>query len=271
MLLASATTLPLLLAAAGCRSSDAFAGPDPLAGRPHPAPDVVTLQAVIAAEETLIGLYRTAISGDSGTARLRPLLAQHQQHLIQLRARLIVPAGVPTGPASPSSPARTTSPSARATSPARGRVTRARLRTAERASATNLMRRLAVVEPALAAAPGLDQLTAVCEAFFCHVERRTFPGGCFMAGAALELGNRPGPLRELIDEFQARFGALLRGFAATAVHRNELPADEDPGRLAFELNGIMLAADTNFVLHDDPAVLELARQIVHQRLGAAGG
>ena len=127
-----------------------------------------------------------------------------------------------------------------------------------------------VVQPALAAAPGLDQLTAVCEAFFCHVERRTFPGGCFMAGAALELGNRPGPLRELIDEFQARFGALLRGFAATAVHRNELPADEDPGRLAFELNGIMLAADTNFVLHDDPAVLDLARQIVHQRLGVGG-
>jgi AcrR family transcriptional regulator len=124
-----------------------------------------------------------------------------------------------------------------------------------------------VVQPALAAAPGLGQLTAVCEAFFAHVERRTSPGGCFMAGAALEMGNRPGPLREVIDEFQARFGTLLRGFAATAVHRNELPSQENPDRLAFELNGIMLAADTNFVLHDDPAVLDLARQIVHQRLG----
>jgi hypothetical protein len=28
----------------------------------------------------------------------------------------------------------------------------------------------------------------------------------------------------------------------------------------------MLAADTNFVLHYDPAVLNLARQIVRQRL-----
>jgi AcrR family transcriptional regulator len=128
-----------------------------------------------------------------------------------------------------------------------------------------------VVQPALAAAPGLDQLTAVCEAFFAHVERRTSPGGCFMAGAALELGNRPGPLREVIDEFQARFGTLLRGFAAAAVHRNELASDENPDRLAFELNGIMLAADTYFVLHDDPAVLDLARQIVHQRLGVTGG
>ena len=29
----------------------------------------------------------------------------------------------------------------------------------------------------------------------------------------------------------------------------------------------MLATDTNFVQHDDPAVLDLARQIVRQRLG----
>ena len=36
---------------------------------------------------------------------------------------------------------------------------------------------------------------------------------------------------------------------------------------AFELNGIILAADTNFVLRDDPAVLDLARQVVYRRLG----
>ena len=34
MLAASAAALPALLATAGCRSSDVFAGPDPLAGRP---------------------------------------------------------------------------------------------------------------------------------------------------------------------------------------------------------------------------------------------
>ena len=123
-----------------------------------------------------------------------------------------------------------------------------------------------VVQPALAAPAGLGQLTAVCEAFFEHLERHTFPGGCFLASAALEVGIRPGPVKDLIASFQSRFGDLIRGFAAAALARNELPADEDPGRLAFELNGIMLAADTNFVLHDDPAVLTLARQIVHQRL-----
>jgi AcrR family transcriptional regulator len=125
-----------------------------------------------------------------------------------------------------------------------------------------------VVQPALAAPPGLAQLTAVCEAFFAHLERRTFAGGCFMASAAL--GTRPGPVNELISEYQSEFGVLLRGFAATALAQGELPGSEDPGRLAFELNGIILATDTNFVLHDDPAVLALARQIIRQRLGAWG-
>src|SRR5580658_9773757 len=74
-----------------------------------------------------------------------------------------------------------------------------------------------IVQPALAAPPGLAQLTAVCEAFFAHLERRTFPGGCFMAGAALEMGTRPGPVNDLITAHQSEFGRLLRGFAATAL------------------------------------------------------
>jgi hypothetical protein len=146
-LLASAAALPLLLATAGCRSSDVFTGPDPLAGRPSPAPDVVTLAAVIAAEESLIGLYRTALAGDSAAAArghdLLALVAQHEQHLTRLRARLIQPPAAATAVASPR-------PSAKASAAAPARVTIARLRTAERASTAGLVRRLATVEPALA-------------------------------------------------------------------------------------------------------------------------
>jgi AcrR family transcriptional regulator len=124
-----------------------------------------------------------------------------------------------------------------------------------------------VVTPALAAPAGLAQLAAVCEAFFAHLARRTFPGGCFFAGAALEMGTRPGPVKEAVAGFQSGFVSLLRGFVATAIEQGELPPGEDPGQLAFELNGIILAADTNFVLHDDPTVLDLARQVVRRRLG----
>jgi AcrR family transcriptional regulator len=128
-----------------------------------------------------------------------------------------------------------------------------------------------VVQPALAAPPGRAQLVAVCEAFFDYLRRRTFPGGCFFAAAALEMGTRPGPVKKRVAALQAGFDALIRGFAATALEQHELPAREDPDRLAFELHGIMLAADTSFVLHDDPTVLDLAGQIVRQRLGVDDG
>jgi tetracycline repressor-like protein len=84
------------------------------------------------------------------------------------------------------------------------------------------------------------------------------------------MGTRPGPVKEAVAGFQAGFVDLLRGFAATAIEQHELSPDEDPRVLAFELNGIILAADADFVLHDDPAVRDLARQVVHRRLGLDG-
>jgi AcrR family transcriptional regulator len=128
-----------------------------------------------------------------------------------------------------------------------------------------------VVEPALAARPGLGQLAAACEAFFSYVERRVFPGGCFFAATALEMGARPGPVKDRIAAIQTGFTALLRTFAITALERHELPAREDPDRLAFELHSILLGADTKFVLNDDPAILDLARHVVRQRLGLDNG
>src|SRR5215475_8649776 len=124
-----------------------------------------------------------------------------------------------------------------------------------------------VVQPALAARPGLAQLATACEAYFSYVQRRVFPGGCFFAATALEMGTHPGPVKERVAAVYSSFTALLGAFAATAVEQHELSPVEDPDRLAFELHAILLAADTKFVLHDDPAVLDLARQIIRQRLG----
>jgi hypothetical protein len=146
VVLASAAALPVLLGTASCRSEDLFTGPDPLAGPPSPAPAVVTLQAVIAAEHAMVQLYRAAIGGDLAAARTRGLellLAEHEQHLARLKARLIVPAGAQASPsASPGA--------ADAAGAIRGRVTIARLRAAERASAAGLVQRVGPVEPALA-------------------------------------------------------------------------------------------------------------------------
>ncbi len=127
--------------------------------------------------------------------------------------------------------------------------------------------RAEVIEPALAAPPGLGQLLVVCDAYLDYLARRTFPGGCFFAAAVLEMGTRSGPVRERVAAFQSSFTALIRGLVVSAVEQQELPADEDPDALTFELSGIILAANSAFVLSNDPQVLDLPRNLVRRRLG----
>ncbi len=127
--------------------------------------------------------------------------------------------------------------------------------------------RAEVIDPALAAPPGLEQLVVLFDAYLDHLARRTFPGGCFFAGAVLEMGTRPGPVKERIAAFQTGFTALIHGFVVTAIGRHELPADEDADALTFELNGMILAANSALVLLSDPRVLDLPRRLVRHRLG----
>ncbi len=128
--------------------------------------------------------------------------------------------------------------------------------------------RLEVIDPALAAPDGLARLVAVCDYFFDHLQRRTFPGGCFFAGAILEMGTRPGPVKERVGRFQQSFIGLIYEFAQEAQHAGQIPDEEDIGLLVFEINGIILAANAGFVMSDDPVALEMARRVVRRRLGS---
>jgi AcrR family transcriptional regulator len=128
-----------------------------------------------------------------------------------------------------------------------------------------------VVAPALRVEPGVDRLVAVCDAYFDYLQRRCFPGGCFFAVAALEMGSRPGRVKERVEEFVAGFFELLRKSAADAIRRKQLPRTEKPDALAFELHGVVLAADVHFVLHGNEGALDTARQVVRRRLSVTGG
>ena len=149
LLIASAAALPLLAAASGCDSHDLFAGPDPLGGPPPLAHDTVVLETAITAENRMIARYRSAMSGRAASSNagrlLAELLAQHEQHLTQLRARLVIPQGTPASEL-PSSAAPIAGRGPGGAAP----VTLAELRTAERQSAAALTDQLVGVQPALA-------------------------------------------------------------------------------------------------------------------------
>jgi hypothetical protein len=140
VLTVSATLLPLL-ATASCGE------PNPLTGPPPPSPQVRTLQAAIAAERALVGAYTRVLAAHPAlSGSLRPLLTQHEDHLAQLRGRLIEP---PRAAASPSASARPGhSPAQRLPATAGGAVTF--LEDMERSAAAAGVRRLAHVTPSLA-------------------------------------------------------------------------------------------------------------------------
>ena len=128
---------------------------------------------------------------------------------------------------------------------------------------------LEVIEPARRSPEGLEQVVAMCDLFFEHLERRTFPGGCFFASAVLEMGTRPGPVKERVAQFQQKFIGLMFSFSAKAQERGQFASGEDLMLLVFELNGVILAANAGFVMSEDPSVLEVARRAVRRRLGVA--
>jgi len=153
VLAASATTLPLLLAL------DACVGPDPLSGPPPLSRDVRVLFAAIAAEGNLVHAYKRTLAAYSTLApALTPLLAEHEAHLAQLRARVAEPPG-----GSPAVTASLASPGGSGGSGGSGAAGRAipaipgtraaavaLLRDAEQAASAAQLRRLATVSGPLA-------------------------------------------------------------------------------------------------------------------------
>jgi len=123
-----------------------------------------------------------------------------------------------------------------------------------------------VVEPAEAAADPLERLRTLYDSFLDHIEARVFPGGCFFVSAESELGVREGPVKDRVAELQRAWAARVEEFVREAQAAGELPADEDPAQLAFELDAYGMMGNVGFVLHDDPAYLEHARAAIHRRL-----
>lgn len=123
-----------------------------------------------------------------------------------------------------------------------------------------------VLIPALRAPRGIERLLALCEAFLSHVERRVFPGGCFFAAAAVDVGGRPGPVRDAIVAQRHDWLTLLERLAGEAAELGQLRSTADPAQLAFELQALLVAANTSFILQGDASAFGRALAAVHARL-----
>jgi len=124
-----------------------------------------------------------------------------------------------------------------------------------------------VVEPALAQPEGRDRLEALCGGFLDYVGGRVFPGGCFFASVAAEVGARPGPLRDRIRIEQKRWVGLLAENVSKAQAEGHLSPDLDSDQVALELSALLTGADVAFLLHEDPRIIDGVRRAIGRRLG----
>ena len=127
-----------------------------------------------------------------------------------------------------------------------------------------------VFVPALDAPQGLGRLHAACDAFLSHIERRVFPGGCFFAAAAADVGTRAGAMRDAVAAQQRDWTELLERLARKAMELGELEPGVDPAQLAFELNAVLASASATFVLQGDAAVFDRARAAVRRLVPRVG-
>ncbi|SEK26861.1 TetR/AcrR family transcriptional regulator [Nonomuraea pusilla] len=128
--------------------------------------------------------------------------------------------------------------------------------------------RTEVWEPVRATPPGLPRLRALCEEWISYLERGVFPGGCFFVAAAHEFDGRPGAVRDAVEaRFDAWRGRLVKE-AGRAAEAGDLPDGTEPEQLAFELMGVVMAANHAVQLHRDPQAPARARRAVRAKLGA---
>ena len=73
-------------------------------------------------------------------------------------------------------------------------------------------------------------------------------------------------MRDAIASQQRDWTELLERLARKAIEMGELRRDTDPAQLAFELNAVLVAANTTFILRGDAAVFERARAAVRRRV-----
>ncbi|HLL62414.1 MAG TPA: hypothetical protein VK401_05165 [Propionibacteriaceae bacterium] len=97
-----------------------------------------------------------------------------------------------------------------------------------------------VVRPTRHVPDGEPRLRALVEHWFSWADE-SLAGGCLFVTAAVELDDRPGPLRDALVTSEREWRALLRSVVQSAVDRGEFASDIDPDQLSYELHALMLA------------------------------
>jgi AcrR family transcriptional regulator len=126
-----------------------------------------------------------------------------------------------------------------------------------------------VIDPALAKPSPFARLNALCEGWYDHVQRRDFPGGCFMYATAHEYRARPGVLRDRAVHNLELWRRLLGRQIHDAKALGDVRADVDVRSAVISLVSYQNSAHLATMIGDDAMfdeIRELSRNYVRSLL-----
>jgi AcrR family transcriptional regulator len=112
-----------------------------------------------------------------------------------------------------------------------------------------------VVRPSLSAPRGEKRVRALLENWLRWADD-ALSGGCLFIGAASELDDQPGPLRDSLVRNEQDWLDVIANVAATAVAEGDFAADTDVEQFAYDVHGVTLAYHHHSRLMRDPRAVE---------------
>jgi len=110
-----------------------------------------------------------------------------------------------------------------------------------------------VVRPALALPRGEPRLRGLFGRWLDWARSQKTPGGCLFVAAAVELDDRPGPVRRKLVQTQRDFLKLIATVFDGGVGLGQFRGDIDPEQFAHDLYAVMLGYHHASRLLKDPA------------------
>lgn len=124
-----------------------------------------------------------------------------------------------------------------------------------------------VIRPTLAVAGGRDRLDALIHNWLEYSRTRVFEGGCFFAAAIIEVGSKPGQVRDSVASAVDDWYEFVTRTVARAQQKGDLAASLDAGQLAFEITAFLDAANARSLITGSAQPYEAAATAARRALG----
>ena len=124
----------------------------------------------------------------------------------------------------------------------------------------------AVFAPAVKAPRGLKRLGVLFENWISWTQRAHLPGGCPVDAAMREFSHQPGPMHDAAIAWLKRLDIELAKAVQQAIDTGELSAGTDPGQVAYDMTGIVLASYRAALVMGNDEAVRRARKAFEQLL-----